>query len=45
DKDLQQKVDKALVKLQENGTMKKLSEKYLGGDFTPREEEMKDEKD
>ena len=35
DKDLQQKVDKALVKLQENGTMKKLSEKYLGADFTP----------
>ena len=24
---------------------KKLSEKYLGGDFTPREEDMKDEKD
>ncbi|WP_338997355.1 transporter substrate-binding domain-containing protein [Lactococcus formosensis] len=45
DKNLQQKVDKALVKLQKNGTMTKLSEKYLGGDFTPREEDMKDGKD
>ncbi|WP_081167847.1 transporter substrate-binding domain-containing protein [Lactococcus garvieae] len=45
DKDLQKKVDQALVKLQKNGTMKKLSQKYLGGDFTPREDDMKDGND
>ena len=34
-KELQTKVDKVLKKLQSNGTLKELSEKYFGGDFVP----------
>ncbi|HCN74033.1 transporter substrate-binding domain-containing protein [Pseudolactococcus plantarum] len=34
-KELQGKVDKVLKKLQANGTLKELSEKYFGGDFVP----------
>ncbi len=34
-KELQAKVDKVLKKLQSNGTLKELSEKYFGGDFVP----------
>ncbi|CCK20493.1 transporter substrate-binding domain-containing protein [Pseudolactococcus laudensis] len=43
DKALQKKVDTILIKLKKYGTMIKLSEKYLGGDFTPKEKEMKDD--
>ena len=43
DKALQKKVDTILIKLKKDGTMSKLSEKYLGGDFTPKEKEMKDD--
>ena len=44
-KALQKKVDTTLIKLKKDGTMTKLSEKYLGGDFTPKEDEMKDGQD
>lgn len=44
DKTLQKKVDDVLVKLYKDGTMGKLSEKYLGGVFIPKKEEMTDGK-
>lgn len=44
-KALQKKVDAVLIKLQKDGTMAKLSEKYLGGDFIPREDDMNNGKD
>lgn len=34
-KELKTKVDKVLKKLEANGTLKELSEKYFGGDFVP----------
>lgn len=37
---LQTKVDKILIKLHKNGTMAKLSQKYLGGDFIPKIKDM-----
>ncbi|MDR0298032.1 MAG: transporter substrate-binding domain-containing protein [Streptococcaceae bacterium] len=38
---LQTKVNKVLKELQADGTLKKLSEKYLGGDFVPKAEMFK----
>ena len=37
---LQKKVDRVLIDLQRDGTMKKLSQKYFGGDFIPKKEDM-----
>ncbi len=36
DKKFQQAVDKEIVKLAKNGTLKKISQKYLGQDFSPK---------
>ncbi|GFH40185.1 transporter substrate-binding domain-containing protein [Lactococcus insecticola] len=40
-KELQGKVNKVLKKLQANGTLKTLSEKYFGGDFVPAADQYK----
>ena len=37
---LQKKVDRVLVDLQKDGTMKQLSQKYFGGDFIPKTADM-----
>ncbi|MCW8519297.1 amino acid ABC transporter substrate-binding protein [Streptococcus macedonicus] len=39
--DLQKFVNKRLKELQENGTLTELSEKYLGGDYTPSADDLK----
>lgn len=38
---IQQDVNKALAKLQADGTLSKISKKYLGGDFVPKAEMFK----
>src|SRR5699024_11666117 len=40
-KDLQTYVNKRLKTLQENGTLSKLAEQYLGGDYTPSADDLK----
>ena len=40
-KDLQKFVNKRLKKLYENGTLEKLSKKYLGGSYLPDKKDMK----
>lgn len=37
---LQKKVDRVLIDLQKDGTMKQLSQKYFGGDFIPKTADM-----
>ena len=39
--ELQRQFNQAVKKLYSDGTLKKLSEKYLGGDYIPEKKEMK----